>query len=90
MDKIVRGEDIRKHLEAIYRYSLTNDYEPGLMNFYLLFHAWDSLEEIGCNYYIEGVDLDNIQDRVQEYSRAWIAHFVQGNENELFPQKVQP
>lgn len=49
-----------------------------LMPFYLLYHAWDELEQIGENYYFEGADLDNIEEVIKEQAKEWIEVYVNG------------
>ena len=47
-----------------------------LMPFYLLYHGWDQLEEIGVNYYFEGAELDNIKELIKEQAKIWIHEYV--------------
>ena len=63
---IISDNSIRSNLNSLYELfleknsSLNND-QYGLMPFYLLYHSWGSLEEIGENFYYKGVDMDNIE-----------------------------
>lgn len=72
LTEILNNNSIRKNLKYLYQLCIDNDYESGLMNFYLLYYAWDELEEIGVNYYFEGADLDNIEDVLKSEARKWI------------------
>jgi len=52
----------------------------GLMNFYLLYYAWDEPEEIGVNYYFDGADLDNMEEVLKKEAKKWIEKYVNGKE----------
>lgn len=63
-----------------------NDDKYGLASFYLLYHGWEELEDVGTNYYFEGADLNNIEDIIKEQARIWIDKFITGvNVKEEFP-----
>lgn len=87
LNEILNDRQIRKNLQSLYQLCVENDYESGLMNFYLIYHGWDELEEIGVNYYFEGADLDNIEEVLKKESRKWIDKYVHGIENESIEQK---
>lgn len=78
LNEIQNNREIRKNLLALYQLCVDNDYESGLMNFYLIYHGWDELEEIGVNYYFVGADLDNIEEVLKSEARKWIDIYVNG------------
>ena len=83
---IISDNSIRSNLNSLYELfleknsSLNND-QYGLMPFYLLYHSWGSLEEIGENFYYKGVDMDNIEERSQLEAKKWIDKYINGIEN---------
>ena len=76
--EILNNNALRQNLRALYQLCLDNDYESGLMNFYLLYHAWEELEDIGVNYYFEGADLNNIEEVLKSEARKWIDNYISG------------
>lgn len=82
LNEILNDRQIRKNLQSLYQLCVDNDYESGLMNFYLIYHGWDELEEIGVNYYFEGADLDNIEEVLKKEARKWIDKYVNGKKDE--------
>lgn len=74
--EILNDRGIRKNLQSLYQLCWDNDYESGLMNFYLLHEAWCELEEIGVNLYFEGADLNNIEEVLKNEARKWIDNYV--------------
>ena len=46
------------------------------MPFYLLYHGWDELEQIGENYYFEGANLNNIEEVIKEQAQIWIDKYI--------------
>jgi hypothetical protein len=87
LNEILNDRQIRKNLQSLYQLCEDNDYESGLMNFYLIYHGWDELEEIGVNYYFEGADLDNIEEVLKKEARKWIDKYVHGKDDEPIEQK---
>lgn len=87
LNEILNDRQIRKNLQSLYQLCVDNDYESGLMNFYLIYHGWDELEEIGVNYYFEGADLDSIEEVLKKEARKWIDKYVHGIENESIEQQ---
>lgn len=85
--KILKDIDIRKSLRQLSQVCINNDFDNRVMNFYLLYHAWDELEEIGVNYYFEGADLDNIEEVLKKEARKWIDKYVHGIEDESIEQE---
>lgn len=73
--EILNNNTIRKNLDSLYKLSLKNDHDSGLLNFYLLHHAWDELEEIGANFYFEEADLTNIETVLKNEARKWIEQY---------------
>lgn len=87
LNEILNDRQIRKNLQSLYQLCVDNDYESGLMNFYLIYHGWDELEEIGVNYYFEGADLDNIEEVLKKEARKWIDKYVHGKDDEPIEQQ---
>lgn len=87
LNEILYDREIRKNLQSLYQLCVDNDYESGLMTFYLIYHGWDELEEIGVNYYFEGADLDNIEEVLKNEAIKWIDKYVYGKEDEEIEQK---
>lgn len=87
LSRIINGDSIRGNLTLLYNLFLekdgfNKDDNFGLMPFYLLYHGWSELEDIGANYYFEGADLDNIEDVTKEQAQIWIDKFINGIEIE--------
>lgn len=76
LDQILNGYDIRTNLSKLYTMCLRANMDDRLMPFYLLYHGWDQLEEIGVNYYFEGAELDNIKELIKEQAKIWIHEYV--------------
>lgn len=87
LNEILNDRQIRKNLQSLYQLCVDNDYESGLMNFYLIYHGWDELEEIGVNFYFDGADLDNIEEVLKKEAIKWIDKYIHGKENESIVQK---
>jgi len=87
LNEILNDRQIRKNLQSLYQLCVDNDYELGLMNFYLIYHGWDELEEIGVNYYFEGGDLDNIEEVLKNEARKWIQTYVHRKDDESIEQQ---
>jgi hypothetical protein len=78
LTEILNNKAVRKNLQSLYQLCLDKDYESRLMNFYLIYHAWYELEEIGVNYYFQGADLNNIEDVIKSEAMKWIAMYIDG------------
>ena len=75
LEQILADVEVRKHLTDLYQLSLESNFEPGLNPFYLLYHAWSSLELDGINYYYEGVTLENIKEVLNQEAEWWVDQF---------------
>lgn len=82
LNEILNDRQIRKNLRSLYQICVDNDYEFELLNFYLIYHGWDELEEIGVNYYFDGADLDNIEEVLKKEARKWIEKHIYGKGDE--------
>ena len=82
INNILKGISIRKNLDNLMQLCINNGYDSDLMNFYLIYYAWDQLESIGENYYFEGVTLENIEETLKKEGRKWIDKCINGNEIE--------
>jgi hypothetical protein len=76
LNEILNDRQIRKNLHSLYQLYMNNEKESGLINFYLINHGWEELEEIGVNYYFEGADLNNIEEVLIMEARKWIEKYV--------------
>ena len=78
LEQILADVNVRKHLTDLYQLSLESNFEPGLNPFYLLYHAWSSLELDGINYYYEDVTLENIKEALNQEAEWWVDKYVHG------------
>lgn len=91
LEQILNDCEIRKNLSKLYEICLNADMDSRLMPFYLLYHGWGELEEIGANYYFEGADLDNIEEVIKEQAKIWMDKYVYGKETiEKIEEKEVP
>ncbi|MDG1432521.1 MAG: hypothetical protein P8Q41_00845 [Saprospiraceae bacterium] len=82
LEQILNDYEIRKNLSKLYVICLNADMDNRLMPFYLLYHGWGDLEEIGENYYFDGADLENIEEVIKEQARIWIDKYIHGKKIE--------
>lgn len=82
LDQILNDYQIRGNLTKIYNLCLNAKLDERLMPFYLLYHGWDELEQIGANYYFKGANLDNMEEVVKEQAQIWIDKYIHGKEVE--------
>lgn len=82
LEQILNDYEIRKNLCKLYQICLNTEMDRRLMPFYLLYHGWGDLEEIGENYYYEGADINNIEDVLKEQAQIWIDKYVHGKKIE--------
>lgn len=87
LTEILNDKSIRGCLSTIYGFFIekdcfNNDDKFGLKPFYLLYHGWCELEDIGANYYFEGADLNNIEEVTKEQAQIWIDKFINSIEIE--------
>lgn len=96
LDQILNDYEIRHNLTKLYNLCLNSGMNQSLMPFYLLYHGWDELEQIGENYYFEGADLDNIEEVIKEQAKEWIEVYVNGKgiseqpESKIEKEKTKP
>lgn len=76
LTKILRDEAIRENLKSLSQVCLNNDYDKRVMDFYLLYHGWWELEDIGANYYYEGANLNNIESILKLEAKTWIDKYI--------------
>lgn len=89
LTKILRDEAIRENLKSLSRVCINNDYDKRIMNFYLLYHGWGELEDIGANYYYDGVDLDNIESVLKLEAKIWIDEYIYGKNNLVLQKELR-
>lgn len=70
--EIIQDKSIRNNLKFLYEICLDNNYGFGLMKFYLLYHGWDELDEMGVNFYYDGADKSNIEKIIKEEAKNWL------------------
>lgn len=86
--KILRNESIRENLQSLSQVCINNNYDKRIMNFYLLYHGWWELEDIGANYYYDGADLNNIESVLKLEAKIWIDKYIYGRENLELQQEL--
>jgi hypothetical protein len=80
--KISQCENIREHLDKVFRFRQSKDYEQLIYVFYLLYWAWDDLD-YGNEYspYWANANTENIQTIVVDTATKWLAenrvHYAQ-------------
>lgn len=79
--RILKDESIRENLQFLSQICINNDYDKRVINFYLLYHGWLELEDIGVNYYYRGVNLGNIEAVLKLEARIWIDKHIYGKKN---------
>ena len=89
LTKILRNEAIRENLQSLCQVCINNDYDKRIMDFYLLYHGWWELEDIGANYYYDGADLNNIEFILKLEAKIWIDKYIHGKENPGLQQELK-
>ncbi|XLS27660.1 hypothetical protein ACJD0Z_10675 [Flavobacteriaceae bacterium M23B6Z8] len=89
LTKILRNEAIRENLQSLSQVCINNDYDKRIMDFYLLYHGWWELEDIGANYYYDGADLNNIESILKLEAKIWIDKYIHGKENLGLQQELK-
>src|SRR5690606_36003628 len=69
------------NLQSLYQVFINNNYDNRIFNFYLLYHGWRELEDIGANYYYDGADLNNIETILKLEARIWIDKYIYHKDN---------
>ena len=87
--KILKNEAIRENLKSLSKVCLNNDYDKRIMKFYLLYHGWWELEDIGANYYYDGADMNNIESILKLEAKIWIDKYIYGKENTDLQEKLK-
>lgn len=81
LEQILHDYNIRKNLSAVYNLFSFDQDEYNLYPFYLLYHAWNQLDEIHENYYVEHATLDNIESILKYESQIWLDAHIHGSKN---------
>lgn len=82
IDKIAKGQDVKRNLGMVYEFCKARDYEKLIFDFYLLYWAWADLD-YGNDYqsYWPDADKTNIERIVIETASKWISdnekHYAQ-------------
>jgi hypothetical protein len=79
ISQISKEKNIRESLSELYKLCLLRDYSNSLvMNFYLLYWAWDAIDydETGVNHYWEGATKNNIKAVVIGEANKWIKKYM--------------
>ncbi len=66
----------------LYEIGNANFHEYGLYPFFLIYHAWYSLEVDNSNHYYEGLNLNNAYQMLCEEAKYWIEVYI-NNRNPL-------
>lgn len=85
LTEILDDNSTRKNLHFLYQLCLDNDHELGLMGFYLLYHGWHELEDIGVNYYYDDANLENIEEALKKEAILWIEKYIDRKEEKAMP-----
>jgi hypothetical protein len=78
--EILSDQAIRINLSHIYHLFLRNNHPGELLKFYLFYHAWDELDNLGVNFYFPGADKDNIQEVLKQEATKWIDKYINKKE----------
>lgn len=75
--EILAGRATRQNLAEVFKLFVEKDGlraqdEFALSNFYLLHHAWDSLEQHGEQHYFLNADLSTIESLVKQHAQTWL------------------
>jgi hypothetical protein len=89
LTKILRNEAIRENLTSLSQVCINNDYDERIMDFYLIYHGWRELEDIGANYYYNGANLNNIESILKLEAEIWIDKYIYGKENTELQQEIK-
>lgn len=87
--KILRNEATRENLHSLSQVCINSDYDKRIMDFYLLYHGWRELEDIGANYYYCHADLNNIETILKLEAILWIDKYIHGKENPILQQELK-
>jgi hypothetical protein len=74
--EILNNLAVRRNLRELQTLCIDNNYRRDLMPFYLLYHGWIELEEMGINLYYEEADMNNIEDILRRDAKKWIEEHV--------------
>lgn len=89
LTKILRNEAIRENLTSLSQVCINNDYDERIMGFYLIYHGWRELEDIGENYYYDGANLNNIESILKLEAKIWIDKYIYRKENTELHQELE-
>ncbi len=70
--QILESNQIRYYLDLLTDFCMETNYNKELMPFYMLRHGWMELEEMGVNYYYDGVNLSNIERAIKHEAKVWL------------------
>jgi hypothetical protein len=87
--KILKNESIHEHLQSLNQICIDNSYDDRLINFYLLYHGWKELEDLGVNYYYDDANLTNIESILKLEAKIWIDKNIYNKENTQLQQKLR-
>jgi len=75
LTEIIQDKSIRDNLRSLYEICTDSNFGFGLMNFYLLYHGWNELDEMGVNFYYDGADKSNIEKIIKKEAINWIENY---------------
>lgn len=69
--EILNNESIREHLRSLNKICLENGYDSELMNFYILNHEWEELEQMGDSFYGDKSN-SSLLVELKEEAKRWV------------------
>lgn len=79
--EIINDLLVRKQLKQLADLCVKLEYKYGLVPFYLLYHGWNELDDIGVNLYYEGATTSNIDQIVKKEANDWVRQFDEIQKN---------
>jgi len=74
LNQILNNVKIRDCLKRLYDLANETDYKYGLMPFYMIYHGWTELEDMGVNYYCKGQTPNDLELELREEASNWVQH----------------
>ena len=76
-EEISHKNEIRPNLVKLYNLFIekdgfNNDELYHLKPFYFLYHAWEELDDLGVNFYLENINLTNIANETIKQANLWL------------------
>lgn len=81
LKEIINEHSVRNQLKQLADLCVKTEYKYGLITFYLLYHGWNELDDIGVNLYYKGATISNIDQIVKKEANDWVKQFDELQEN---------